>query len=157
MRAYDAVCPICGHRNIGLYLEETNGLMECEKCGRIIRPEVWTESVRFSVLNLSCRPDAVQPSGFPGSSVKKIRGMGMEKKYIDVETAYEDGQLRPVRILKENGGFLNIRRTLHVAYPVEKEFEGIRYTVMTSSAEKYMYLDGNRWYVDPSFGEEDTS
>ena len=69
MRAYDAVCPICGHRNIGLYLEETNGLMECEKCGRITRPEVWTESVRFSVLNLSCRPDAVQPSGFPGSSV----------------------------------------------------------------------------------------
>ena len=32
MRTYDKICPKCGHLNKKLYLEETNGWMECEKC-----------------------------------------------------------------------------------------------------------------------------
>ena len=35
MFAYDATCPHCGHRNIDMYLEETDGWMECENCGRV--------------------------------------------------------------------------------------------------------------------------
>ena len=35
MTAYDAKCPYCGHKNIDLYLEETEGWMECEKCGEV--------------------------------------------------------------------------------------------------------------------------
>ena len=35
MRAYDATCPHCGHRNIDMYLEETEGWMECENCGKL--------------------------------------------------------------------------------------------------------------------------
>ena len=33
MKTYDVSCPCCGHRNKDLYLEETEGWMECEKCG----------------------------------------------------------------------------------------------------------------------------
>lgn len=34
MKTYDRKCPYCNHMNRKLYLEETGGLMECEKCGR---------------------------------------------------------------------------------------------------------------------------
>ena len=33
MMTYDIACPICGRINRGLYLEETEGWMECECCG----------------------------------------------------------------------------------------------------------------------------
>ena len=32
MKTYDIECPICGAKNKNLYLDETNGWMECEKC-----------------------------------------------------------------------------------------------------------------------------
>ena len=35
MKTYDVNCPCCGHRNMDLYLEETEGFMECEKCGEL--------------------------------------------------------------------------------------------------------------------------
>ncbi|MBO5521562.1 MAG: translation initiation factor 2 [Eubacterium sp.] len=35
MKTYDVNCPCCGHRNADLYLEETEGWMECEKCGEL--------------------------------------------------------------------------------------------------------------------------
>ena len=35
MKTYDVTCPCCGHRNTDLYLEETEGFMECEKCGEL--------------------------------------------------------------------------------------------------------------------------
>ena len=37
MKSYDLCCPICGAVNRGLYLEETDGWMECEKCGNVIQ------------------------------------------------------------------------------------------------------------------------
>ena len=37
MKSYDLRCPICGTVNRGLYLEETDGWMECEKCGNVIQ------------------------------------------------------------------------------------------------------------------------
>ena len=33
MKQYDITCPICGTVNKGLYLDETDGWMVCEKCG----------------------------------------------------------------------------------------------------------------------------
>ena len=30
---YDVACPVCGRINRSLYLEETEGWMECECCG----------------------------------------------------------------------------------------------------------------------------
>ena len=38
MKKYDAQCPNCGHLNRDLYLEDSNGWMECESCGCISRP-----------------------------------------------------------------------------------------------------------------------
>ena len=37
MKRYDIKCPICGTVNRNLDLEETNGWMECEKCGRAVQ------------------------------------------------------------------------------------------------------------------------
>ena len=33
MKMTDVKCPACGTMNYSLYLEETDGLMECERCG----------------------------------------------------------------------------------------------------------------------------
>lgn len=35
MRLYSASCPVCGHRNRKLYLEDSEGWMECEACGSL--------------------------------------------------------------------------------------------------------------------------
>ena len=35
MKTYDVTCPFCGHKNEDLYLEETEGWMECEECGSV--------------------------------------------------------------------------------------------------------------------------
>lgn len=37
MATFNRVCPICGHLNKNLYLEDTNGWMECERCGSLTR------------------------------------------------------------------------------------------------------------------------
>ena len=37
MKTYDRICPVCGCLNRKLYLEETAGAMECERCGTISR------------------------------------------------------------------------------------------------------------------------
>lgn len=34
---YDRECPLCGAINRSLYLQETKGLYECEKCGCVIQ------------------------------------------------------------------------------------------------------------------------
>lgn len=33
MNQYDVICPICKTTNKGLFLDETDGWMICEKCG----------------------------------------------------------------------------------------------------------------------------
>jgi len=33
MKTTDVKCPVCGAMNRSLYLEETDGWMECEACG----------------------------------------------------------------------------------------------------------------------------
>ena len=38
----------------------------------------------------------------------------------------------------------------------EDEYEGIRYTVLIGSAEKYLYRIGGKWYVEPIQTEVDT-
>ena len=35
MKTIDVKCPVCGTVNHNLYLEETEGWMECEKCGEV--------------------------------------------------------------------------------------------------------------------------
>lgn len=35
LNAIDVQCPICGTWNMSLNLEETDGWMECENCGKV--------------------------------------------------------------------------------------------------------------------------
>lgn len=37
MKRYDVKCPHCGTMNQNLYLEETNGWMECDHCKRAVK------------------------------------------------------------------------------------------------------------------------
>lgn len=37
MKSYGSFCPICGKRNEGLMLEETDGWMECIHCQQDVR------------------------------------------------------------------------------------------------------------------------
>ena len=58
MIAYDVTCPICGYINKDIYLEETDGWMECEKCGQItqnlkIRSKKAVRLPVFSIENFS--------------------------------------------------------------------------------------------------------
>ena len=84
--------------------------------------------------------------------------MAMNKVFVNVQcNCAPDGTLRPIRIFWDDGRTWNIARTLHIASPVDGEFEGIRYTVLIGSAEKHIYRIGSRWYVEPVRTEEDTS
>ena len=74
----------------------------------------------------------------------------MEKVYVDVDyQVLSDGGLKPVRIYWADGRAFDVRKTLNLCTS-EGDFEGIRYTVLIGSAEKYLYRIGGKWYVEPS-------
>ena len=60
----------------------------------------------------------------------------------------ENGQVIPKRITWKDGRKWNIDRVVHSCASYDGEFEGIRYTVIIGSAEKYIYRLGSKWYVD---------
>lgn len=86
----------------------------------------------------------------------------MSRVYISVESiTYTDGFIKPIKIFWEDGRTWNIKRVLHVAEPIDNEFEAIRYTVLIGSAEKNIYRSGASWYVftrdDSDYMEVDSS
>ena len=50
MKSYDLRCPICGTENRGLYLEETDGWMECEKCGNVTQSMEHRQTVLIPLI-----------------------------------------------------------------------------------------------------------
>lgn len=60
MRTYDTVCPACGRVNHNLYLEETDGWMECECCGQLSQAVRVEEDVRLPLFTLR---DAMPKAG----------------------------------------------------------------------------------------------
>lgn len=75
----------------------------------------------------------------------------MQKHYVSVESTVDsDGILQPTKILWDDGRRWEIRKILHTCMPSHHEFEGIRYTIKIGRVEKYLYRDGQRWYVDYS-------
>ena len=50
MKSYDLRCPICGTVNRGLYLEETDGWMECEKCGNVTQSMEHRQTVLIPLI-----------------------------------------------------------------------------------------------------------
>ena len=63
MTQYDVVCPVCKRLNKGLYLHETGGYMECDRCGTIIQI-TRTDDNRFTpVLTLEVCKAIVSHAG----------------------------------------------------------------------------------------------
>ena len=50
MKSYDLRCPICGTVNRGLYLEETDGWMECEKCENVTQSMEHRQTVLIPLI-----------------------------------------------------------------------------------------------------------
>ena len=72
----------------------------------------------------------------------------MKKIYVQVDSkCLKNGETVPVSLSWEDGRFWNIDRVLHSCVSLDGEYEGIRYTVMIGSAEKYIYRAGHAWYV----------
>lgn len=49
MKKYNVKCPICGTVNKGLYLEETDGWMVCEKCDQSVKVLSFVRGVKIPV------------------------------------------------------------------------------------------------------------
>ena len=49
---YDVACPVCGRINRSLYLEETEGWMECEYCGNSTQDLSFQKMVKIPVIRI---------------------------------------------------------------------------------------------------------
>ena len=49
---YDVACPVCGRINRSLYLEETEGWMECEYCGNSTQALSFQKMVKIPVSRM---------------------------------------------------------------------------------------------------------
>ena len=49
---YDVACPVCGRINRNLYLEETEGWMECEYCGNSTQDLSFQKMVKIPVIRM---------------------------------------------------------------------------------------------------------
>lgn len=73
----------------------------------------------------------------------------MNRIFVRVEClVLEDGSAQPKKIIWLDGREFPIRRVIHACPASNGEYEGIRYTVLIGSAEKYLYQLDARWYVD---------
>ena len=80
----------------------------------------------------------------------------MEKVFVKVDyQVLTGGAIRPTRIHWHDGRVWDIEKTLH-SCTSQCDFEGIRYTVLIGSAEKYLYRIGDKWYVESIQPEVDT-
>ena len=70
----------------------------------------------------------------------------MQKKYVSVNAEVDtDGVIRPILIR-----WHDVTKVLHTWTASHDEFEGVRYTVKIGRAVRYLYREGQRWYVDRS-------
>ena len=49
---YDVACPVCGRINRSLYLEETEGWMECEYCGNSTQDLSFQKMINIPVIRM---------------------------------------------------------------------------------------------------------
>ena len=72
----------------------------------------------------------------------------MDKVPVEVEIEdRSDGQVIPRTIIWCDGRRFPISRVLFHGSSLANEYEGIRYTVIIGSAEKYIYRVNHEWYV----------
>ena len=72
----------------------------------------------------------------------------MSKKCVGVLCEFKtDGTCIPRSVRWHDDSEWPIKKVTHVCTSPD-EFEGIRYTVIIGSAERYLFKVDNRWYVD---------
>lgn len=80
----------------------------------------------------------------------------MKKVYVNVDyQILVGGAIRPIRIHWHDGRTWEIRKTLHSCTSSD-DYEGIRYTVLIGSVERYLYRIEDKWYVESIQTEVDT-
>ena len=60
MKRYNAICPACKAKNENLFLEATDGLMVCEKCGRQVKVMEFIKSVKLPVYTMEQIPEMLK-------------------------------------------------------------------------------------------------
>ncbi len=73
---------------------------------------------------------------------------------VEVETL-DCGMAVPKVVIWNDGRRFEISRVIYYSNSKSGEYEGIRYTVIIGSAEKYIYRVNHRWYVMASAGGEE--
>ena len=72
----------------------------------------------------------------------------MNKIPVDVEVEVRrDGEQIPKAVIWSVGRRFAISRVVYLGMSSSNEYEGIRYTVIIGSAEKYIYRVNHTWYV----------
>ncbi len=72
----------------------------------------------------------------------------MKKVYVQVDSEHlENGGTVPLTISWPDGRVWNIDRVIHSCVSPDGEYDGIRYTVIIGTAERYIYRAGHTWYV----------
>ena len=72
----------------------------------------------------------------------------MKRVYVQIDSErLESGEIVPLRITWQDGRIWESDRVIHACASLDGEYEGIRYTVIIGSAEKYIYRAGHAWYV----------
>ena len=75
----------------------------------------------------------------------------MQKKYVSVSAEVEYGRRDPPALIRwHDGRQWEVTKVLHTCTASHDEFEGVRYTVKIGRAVRYLYREGQRWYVDRS-------
>lgn len=73
------------------------------------------------------------------------------KQYISVTAKFDaDGNILPLAINWDDGRVFDIDRITDVRYAASLKAggAGIRYTCRIRQAEKYLFLEDNRWFID---------
>ena len=72
----------------------------------------------------------------------------MDKEIVSVEAStFPDGMMLRIAVLWKDGRRFPVEKVLYYSTSPAGEYEGIRYTVLIGSAEKYIYRVKNSWYV----------
>ena len=56
MKTFTFDCPVCGHRNRDLLMEETNGWMECENCRQLSKMMGFARERTLPVYDMAHMP-----------------------------------------------------------------------------------------------------
>lgn len=57
---YNVKCPLCGTENKNLYLDETNGWFECERCKREVLPLKYAKTKSIPLYDYKAFAKAIQ-------------------------------------------------------------------------------------------------